>query len=165
MILFHGSNIIVEHPKLIKQTRFLDFGFGFYTTENKAQAISFAEKVYRRRQEGSPVVSVYELDDAVAFADCSLLRFDSPDAAWFDFVYQNRTGDYKGAAFDLIYGPVADDDVYETFNLFAAGVLDREDTLKRLKVKELFNQMVFTSQKALSHLKFKSTLGEDGLIS
>ena len=34
MILYHGSNVIVEHPKLVKQNRFLDFGFGFYTTTN-----------------------------------------------------------------------------------------------------------------------------------
>lgn len=44
MILYHGSNMIVEEPKLIEQNRFLDFGFGFYTTTNKAQAENFAKK-------------------------------------------------------------------------------------------------------------------------
>ena len=34
MILYHGSNMIVENPKLIEQNRFLDFGYGFYTTTN-----------------------------------------------------------------------------------------------------------------------------------
>ena len=63
MILYHGSNTIVEKPQLVKQTRFLDFGFGFYTTENEAQAHAFAEKVYRRRKEGFPVVNVYEIDE------------------------------------------------------------------------------------------------------
>ena len=29
MILYHGSNVIVEQPKLIRQNRYLDFGFGF----------------------------------------------------------------------------------------------------------------------------------------
>ncbi|MBY6825647.1 DUF3990 domain-containing protein, partial [Clostridium botulinum] len=32
MILYHGSNVIVEDPKIIKATRTLDFGYGFYTT-------------------------------------------------------------------------------------------------------------------------------------
>ncbi|MCL2813467.1 MAG: DUF3990 domain-containing protein [Oscillospiraceae bacterium] len=41
MILYHGSNVIVDKPQLIKQIRFLDFGPGFYTTENQTQAISF----------------------------------------------------------------------------------------------------------------------------
>ena len=35
MILYHGSNVIVEQPKLIRQNRYLDFGFGFYTTTNR----------------------------------------------------------------------------------------------------------------------------------
>ena len=55
MILYHGSNVVVSEPKLIKQNRFLDFGFGFYTTTNKKQAVSFAEKgvpqTQRRRKD------------------------------------------------------------------------------------------------------------------
>lgn len=35
MFLYHVSNMVVRHPKLIEQNRFLDFGFGFYTTTNK----------------------------------------------------------------------------------------------------------------------------------
>lgn len=52
MILYHGSNVIVSEPKLILQNRFLDFGFGFYTTTNKIQAIGFADKVTKRRKDG-----------------------------------------------------------------------------------------------------------------
>ena len=63
MILYHGSNVVVSSPKLIQQNRFLDFGFGFYTTTNKAQAIAFADKVYKRRKEGGKIVNIYEVDD------------------------------------------------------------------------------------------------------
>lgn len=162
MILYHGSNIKVEQPQLVKQTRFLDFGSGFYTTENKEQAISFADKVYRRRKEGSPIVSVYEFDKKAAFTACTLLRFDSPDEAWLDFVFENRMGNYDGQHFELIYGAVADDDVYETFNLYASGALDKEDTLKRLKIKKLFKQITFSSEHALSFLRFKNILDFGG---
>ena len=58
MIIYHGSNLVVEEPKLIAQNRYLDFGYGFYTTTNKVQAISFAEKVYKRKNEGSRQVSI-----------------------------------------------------------------------------------------------------------
>ena len=51
MILYHGSNVTVEHPKLIKQNRYLDFGFGFYTTTNREQAVNFARKVAERRKK------------------------------------------------------------------------------------------------------------------
>lgn len=45
MILYHGSNLTVSEPKLVVQNRFLDFGYGFYTTTNRTQAIGFAGKV------------------------------------------------------------------------------------------------------------------------
>lgn len=154
MFLYHGSNLTVSEPKLVAQNRFLDFGYGFYTTTNEAQAISFAEKVTKRRKDGVPTVSVYSLDEAKAFSDCSVLQFDRPDEAWLDFVSENRAGKYTGKIYDFIYGPVANDDVYTTFTLYAAGVLSKEQTIEALKVKKLYNQLVLTSEKALSYLSF-----------
>lgn len=160
MILYHGSNVIVYKPRLIRQNRFLDFGFGFYTTTNRAQAIAFADKVYKRRREGGKVVNIYELDERIAFAECSLLRFDAPNEAWLDFVSENRSGNYKGKEYDLVYGPVANDDVYTTFTLYSAGALTKEQTLEALKIKKLYNQLVLTSERALSYLKFVGTVPE-----
>ena len=74
MILYHGSNVVVSEPKLIQQNRFLDFGFGFYTTTNKKQAIGFADKVYKRRKDGGRIVNIYEIDEQKAFTECSILR-------------------------------------------------------------------------------------------
>lgn len=76
MILYHGSNMPVSEPKLIQQNRFLDFGFGFYTTTNKGQAMSFANKVVKRQKEGKRTVSIYEIDENKAFESCSLLWFE-----------------------------------------------------------------------------------------
>ena len=154
MFVYHGSNVGVEKPVLVQQTRFLDFGKGFYTTENREQAASFADKVYRRRKLGAPVVTVYEFDEHAAFSACSLLRFDAPDEDWLDFVSQHRNGTYQGVAYELIYGPVANDDIFATFTLYAGGQLSKEETIGRLKVKKLFNQLVFSSERALSYLSF-----------
>ena len=96
MILYHGSNVIVEQPKLIRQNRYLDFGFGFYTTTNRDQAVNFAQKVTDRRKTGAATLNIYSVEEAVAFKECSLLRFDSPDEAWLDFVAENRQGTYQG---------------------------------------------------------------------
>lgn len=158
MIVYHGSNVVVAEPKLIKQNRFLDFGFGFYTTTNKNQAIAFAEKVYRRRKSGGKIVSVYELNETRAFSECNLLHFSSADEAWLDFVSQNRAGAYDGKTFDIVFGPVANDDVYTTFALYASGVLTKAQTLEALKIKKLYDQMVFTTEKALGQLTFIGTL-------
>ena len=158
MILYHGSNVIVDQPKLIQQNRFLDFGFGFYTTTNKIQAVSFADKVTKRRRSGQKAVSIYEIDEAVAFSECSSLRFDDPTEAWLDFVSDNRSGNYEGESYDFIFGPVANDDVYRTFTLYTAGVLTKEQTLEQLKIKKLYYQLVLASDKALAYLKFDGVL-------
>lgn len=62
---------------------------------------------------------------------------------------------------DFVYGPVANDDVYTTFTLYTAGVLTKEQTIEALKVKKLYNQLVLTSTKALSYLKFYGTVSEE----
>ena len=158
MILHHGSNLVIDKPQLVPQNRALDFGSGFYTTENRSQALSFAEKVYRRKKEGKPIVSVYNFDEQDAFITCDLLRFDAPDEAWLDFVSACRNRTYQGYVHELIYGPVANDDVFLTFHLYAAGELTKEETINRLKIKKLYNQLVFSSERAISYLEFAGIL-------
>ena len=155
MILYHGSNVIVDQPKLIRQNRYLDFGFGFYTTTNREQAVNFAQKVTDRRKMGEATLNIYSVNEAVAFQECKVLQFDSPDEAWLDFVAANRQGTYQGEKYDLIYGAVANDDVYRTIALYMTGVLDKEQTLSSRKIRKLFNQLVFATEKSLQYLKFE----------
>jgi hypothetical protein len=155
MILYHGSNLIVDKPKLIRQNRFLDFGYGFYTTTNREQAVNFAKKVASRNESGKATLNIYEIDEKEAFEQCSLLFFENPDEKWLDFVAANRQGAYKGEQYDLIYGAVANDDVYRTITLYMTGVLSKAQTLEALKIRKLFNQLVFTTDKALEYLKFE----------
>ena len=44
-VLYHGSNVGVEIPKIIKANRTLDFGHGFYTTTSKQQACKWADQI------------------------------------------------------------------------------------------------------------------------
>jgi hypothetical protein len=150
--------MVVEHPMLVPQNRFLDFGKGFYTTENISQDVSFADKVYLRRKTGAPTVSIYEFNKSAAFSVCSYLRFNRPDEEWLDFVCANRNGTYSGIEHELVYGPVANDDIFTTLTLYAAGELTKTETLTRLKIKQLYNQLVFSSEQALSFLRFNGTL-------
>lgn len=155
MILYHGSNVIVDQPKLIRQNRYLDFGFGFYTTTNREQAVNFAQKVTDRRKTGMATLNIYSVNENVAFQECKVLQFRSPDEAWLDFVAANRQGTYQGEKYDLIFGAVANDDVYRTIALYMTGVLDKEQTLASLKIRKLFNQLVFATEKSLQYLKFE----------
>lgn len=154
MILFHGSNVEVREPRLLVPNHALDFGPGFYTTLFRGQAEDFARKV-RLRKGGEAVVNVYSIDEAVAFAVCDLLRFEDPNDEWLDFVSANREGANEAKGRDLIFGPVANDDVYRTLALYREGELLRDETLRRLKIKRLYNQLVFATEKALSFIRFE----------
>ena len=153
MILYHGSNIVVENPRLIEQNRFLDFGYGFYTTTNKSQAESFAKKVVVRRG-GTPTVNIYEIDDNIGEELLKIKRFSAPDEEWLNFVSANRNGTYDGEHFDLIIGAVANDDFYRTLQVYSAGLLTKKQALEALKIKKLFDQYVFATNKAIKLLKF-----------
>jgi len=49
MILYHGSYIPIEQPKILIQEKGRDFGFGFYTTTIKEQAERWAIRTARLR--------------------------------------------------------------------------------------------------------------------
>jgi len=153
MKLYHGTNLIIETPILIEQNRFLDFGFGFYTTTNLEQATNFSKKVLRREGCGTSIVNIYDFDINDAF-NLKVKKFDCPSEEWLDFVSMNRNGEYNLEKFDIIIGPVADDDVYKTFQLYASNVLSKEQTIEILKIKKLYNQYVFSSNDALKLLKY-----------
>ena len=152
MILYHGSNVVVKTPRLIEQNRFLDFGNGFYTTTNKEQAKNFAKKVVARKG-GKAIVNIYEIDENIS-NNLKVRRFNEPNDEWLDFVAENRSGIYSKDKYDIIIGAVANDDVYKTLQLYLNGVLTKQQALDTLKIKKLFNQYTFATEKALLSLKF-----------
>lgn len=155
MILYHGSNVEVREPKLISALHTLDFGPGFYTTSNFDQAAEFAKKVVdRNKGAGVPTVTTFSFDEDAALAVFDVRRFAAPADDWLDFVVDNRRKQYVGPSYDLKIGPVANDNVYRTIQLFMTGVLSRDQALVELKVRKLFNQYVFSSERVLSMLSF-----------
>ncbi len=153
MILYHGSDRCIEMPRILEPNRVLDFGKGFYTTLNEVQAVGFARKVTDRLHSDKAVVNVYEVDMEKMKTELLHVWFDSPDELWLDYVSDNRNG-IATAACDFAYGPVANDDVFRTFAAYQAGVLTKEETIARLKVKKLYNQLTFKTDKSLKYLQF-----------
>ena len=155
MELYHGSSVIVEKPILIPQQRMLDFGAGFYTTTNMEQAEDFAKKVGDRRETEKCYVSVYEVADFTTIKkELSVLEFTKPSEKWLDFVFDNRAGKYNGDAYDVIFGAVANDTIYRVLTAYEEGIVGKQECIRQLKIRKLYNQMVFASERALSYLKF-----------
>jgi hypothetical protein len=151
VILYHGSTTVVEKPQILQSERMLDFGAGFYTTTNKEQAARWALKVGVRRKSDKQYISVYNFDYEKAINDLKIIKFDKPDENWLNFVCCCRSGQNIDDEYDLVFGPVADDNVYAVIALFEIGVYDKDETLKRLRVEQLYNQVLFHTEKALQY--------------
>lgn len=154
MNIYHGSDVVVKEPKILQSNRLLDFGIGFYTTSNKEQATRWAEKVSLRNNTGEKFLSIYNFDIEKAKKELNIIEFTQPDEKWLEFITANRRGKEILEEYDIIIGPVADDNVYLTVKLFETGVLDKEEALKRLKVEKLFNQILFHTNKSLRFCLF-----------
>lgn len=162
MLLYHGSNIIVDTPRLVEQMRGLDFGAGFYLTTNETQAMRFSEIVVNRRKIGVPIVSVYEFNMKSAELSLDVCRFISADTKWLDFVSENRNKTYEGKQYDIVIGAVANDTVMPTIQAYLGGFLSKEAAIVTLKTSKLVDQLCFKSEKALSMLSFIKSYEVDG---
>jgi hypothetical protein len=151
MILYHGSNVAVRQPQILQSERMLDFGTGFYTTSNKEQATRWAARVAERRETKDQILSVYEFDLEAAERELVILRFDEPNGEWLDFVCGNRSGREPTTPYDIVLGPVADDQVFATVILFEQGLLDRDAAIVALKVQKLYDQILFHTDKSLKY--------------
>jgi hypothetical protein len=149
--IYHGSDVVVETPQILKSNRLLDFGTGFYTTSNREQATRWAEKVSIRNNTNNIYLSVYNFDIEKAKKELNIIEFSLPDEKWLDFITLNRRGKNLSHEYDIVIGSVADDNVYLTVKLFESGVLDKEEAIKRLKVEKLFDQILFHTNKALNY--------------
>jgi len=154
MLLYHGSNLAVEKPRLLEQTRGLDFGAGFYLTTSEKQADRFSEIVLARRRSGAATVNVYDFNIIDAEANLSIKRFDYANNEWLNFVTENRLKTYSGKVYDIVIGAVANDIVMPTLQAYLGGFLSEEATLITLKTSKLVDQYCLKTANALSLLKF-----------
>jgi len=160
MIVYHGSTQIIDSPKLLKSDRFLDFGQGFYTTTNFEQASRWANIKKQRIGETNAYVNIYEIDDNLLLdKDLSILVFPEANKEWLEFVTGNRHGNPMHN-YDIVKGAVANDTIYQTLVLYEAGAYTVEETITRLKVHRLFDQITFHSEKALERLVYVETVGD-----
>lgn len=153
MKLYHGSNVEVFRPRLFKSDRRLDFGPGFYTTSSFDQAARWAALTARRRGEGSPLVSVYEIGEQV-FKGFDVMEFSGATPAWLEYVGANRRGECLKDDYDVVIGPVANDNTMPVLKLFFANMYTEEEAIRRLLPQNLKDQFAFKTQRALDELVF-----------
>ena len=117
MRVYHGSTIAIEHPIAAAGRRLLDFGQGFYVTDIKMQADSWAELMQRIREEAG-IVNVYELDMDRVKATFLYYRFEHYDNEWLQFIVANRMGRKDVEYYDVVEGGVANDRVIDAVEFY-----------------------------------------------
>lgn len=157
MKLYHGSNVTVKNPKIIESDRALDFGTGFYLTTDFEQAKKWAIITTERRKKGKSLISVFEILEE-DMNKLSILRFDSANKEWLEFVAKNRKNKKVDENVDIIIGPVANDNTMPVITLYLRGDYDADEAIKRLLTQKLKDQVVFKNENSLKHLRFEEVI-------
>ena len=153
MNLYQGSTLGVTEPQILVSKRARDFAAGCNTTSSEDPAFRWAKLQALRRGKGVPTVSVYEFDDTKTAA-LAVLRFPSADGDWLRYVTDNRKSVYSGEKYDVVIGPVANDNTMPVISDYMAGIINEETALILLKPQKLADQYAFLTWKGLSMLRY-----------
>ena len=144
MRIFHTSNLVVSEPDVYHSREHLDFGEGIYLTYLEQQARDYWQRFIRR---GEPaIMNIYEFADE--FSGFKRKFFPEYDGEWLDYVAACRKG-LPHEQYDIIEGGIADDNVFDTVDLYLQGIYTREQALDQLRWKKPNHQICITSQKVI----------------
>lgn len=166
IILYHGSENIIEKPEFGKGALHNDYGRGFYCTEN----IEFA-KEWACASQHNGYANVYEFD----ITGLKCLNLNSPEyniLNWLAILADNRTYWQNGSIseqakkyvkdnflpdiseYDVITGYRADDSYFSFAQDFVANTISLQKLSEAMRLGKLGEQIVLKSPKAFDQIKF-----------
>ena len=150
MKVYHTSNISIPSPDTSHSRKYLDFGEGFYLTPLEQQARDYGQRFIRRDEPA--ILNVYEFSNIDE--RFTRKKFPAYDGEWLDYIAACRKG-LPHELYDIIEGGIADDQVFDTVDLYLTGIYTREQALDQLQWKKPNYQLCITSQEVIdSHLQF-----------
>ena len=166
MLVYHGSDHVIERPIFNGSKRANDYGYGFYTTGNIELAKEWA---CSKNQNG--FVNVYEAD----LDNLNILNLNDPEyniLNWLAILTKYRTYWQNGsiseqakaylqkhfyidpAPYDVIIGYRADDSYFSFAQDFVAGTISVSKLSEAMHLGKLGEQIVFKSKDSFSHISF-----------
>lgn len=163
MRLYHGSNIVIDNINLAVCRPYKDFGKGFYLTDIEEQAKKMAIRV-SRIYGGNPFVNVFEIqDDFKVISDIKIKDFGlHTTEEWATFVMNNRKRSFENVKdplcnqdnkYDIVIGPVADDNMALLFRQYENEIIDFDTLLKGMIYKKTSSQYSFHTEKSIKLLR------------
>lgn len=167
LIVYHGSDNIIDKPKHNGGRKFSDFGLGFYITTN----IEMAKSWSTRKKDKPAYVNKYMLNTE----KLKSLTFDL-DLDWILFIAYNRgllmnkevknILDEKYTSideYDVIIGPTADDRMFDTLNLFFSNNITLEHCIQSLNSMDLDIQYNIRSTDGISSISYMKSIELDDM--
>ena len=164
VILYHGSNNIINKPEFGLGNKNNDYGLGFYTTENIELA-----KEWGVNLDYDGYANIYEID----LDDLKILNLNEYSILhWITILLQNRTFTLKNEIakagkdylvknfsisyedYDVIIGYRADDSYFSFAEAFLNNTISSKRLGEAMKLGNLGEQVVIKSKKAFNKLKF-----------
>lgn len=150
LVVYHGSCYYFEEIDLSKSQNRRDFGRGFYTTVLKVQSKEWAYRLSLRKMEKKYFVYEYLFEENPIL---HVKRFDSLSKEWLEFIKENRSKGGVQHDYDVVIGPVADDNTMETIQLYIANIFTADEAVERLRYSKVNNQVSFHTKKAIDYLE------------
>lgn len=164
IVLYHGSNIILEKPVYGKGNKNNDYGLGLYCTDSIDLAKEWAVK---RDQDGYANIYTLNLNqlNILNISNLSVLY-------WITILIQNRTFESKNdislfgkkylidhysidkSKYDIIIGYRADDSYFTFAEAFLSNTISVRRLNEALRLGNLGEQIVLISEKAFDQVKF-----------
>ena len=152
--VYHGSYIEVPVIDLSKCEAGKDFGRAFYVTKFREQAEYWAKRKGRKSNSSGYITEYEYYENAFEQFKLKVLRFDSYNEEWLDFVVANRRSPSAVShEYDIVEGPVANDDISTRILDYLDGKVSKTDFLEELKFKhQESHQIAFCTVASLQQL-------------
>ena len=164
IVLYHGSENIIERPQFGIGNKYNDYGLGFYTTPVRALAAEWAVP----KDDVDGYVNAYRLN----LEGLKILDLDEePFEHWISILIQNRKGRYAEAAmerqqkwlakfpfsiegYDVVKGWRADDSYFSFVRDFFDVGLSLENLTTAMKLGGLGVQYCLVTEESINRLEF-----------
>ncbi|MDR0866330.1 MAG: DUF3990 domain-containing protein [Candidatus Symbiothrix sp.] len=155
MRVYHGSYAKIENIAFTKCRPYRDFGKGFYVTKIRSQAEYWAERRGRRNDNKGYVTEFEFIETAFEHWEFKVLRFENYNEEWLDFVImnRNRTLPIPAHDYDIVEGPVADDDVTNRIDDYIESRVSKADFLEELTFHRPTHQICLCTHQSLQALE------------
>ena len=166
MIVYHGSDHMIETPLYNGSKRTNDYGYGFYTTESKELAMEWAcsdnrdgfANIYELNTDGLHILNLndpqYSILNWLAVLTKYRSYWQSGSVAEEAKKYLQKNFFIDPSEYDIVIGYRADDSYFSFAQDFVSGAISLRKLSEAMRLGKLGEQIVLKSEKSFSHIRF-----------